>query len=100
MPQRNFKFYTELVLVTVLSLISATLWVRWITHSLNKYYPDSPTVDFITSVIVTLIAIFVLNWAFGKQGNTLNSVIDKDDEKRELKRKRSIHPLYEMDDNE
>jgi len=57
MPRRNFQFYAELVLVTVLSLVAANAWVRWMSQSLNRFFPASLKVDFIVAVVMTIVAV-------------------------------------------
>lgn len=64
MPRRNLQFYTELVVVTVLSLVAANSWIRLVTEGLNRFYPGSLKVDFFVAVITTLIAVMVLNAIF------------------------------------
>ena len=61
---RNISFYSELVIVTVLSLVAANVWIRWLTTGLNRYFPGSLTVDFIVGIIMTIIAIVALHVAF------------------------------------
>jgi len=67
MPGRDFKFYTELVLVTVLSLVAANAWIRVLKQILNHYYPNSITVDVITAIVMTGIAIGILHMIFSKK---------------------------------
>lgn len=67
MARRNLQFYSELVLVTVLSLIAANAWVRWITQTLNYFFPGSLRVDFITAVITTILAVWILHMVFSEE---------------------------------
>ena len=69
MPQRNIKFYSEVVLVTVLSLVAANAWVRWMSQSLNYDYPKSLKVDFIVAVVTTCVAVWILHAVFAEKKN-------------------------------
>ena len=62
--KRNISFYSELVIVTVLSLVAANIWIRWLTTGLNRYFPGSLMVDFIVAIIMTIVAIVALHIAF------------------------------------
>lgn len=53
-----------MVLVTVLSLIAANAWVRWMSQSLNRFFPGSLKVDFIVAVVMTIVAVWVLHMIF------------------------------------
>ena len=64
MPRRSFQFYAELVLVTILSLVAANAWVRWMIQSLDRFFPGSLKVDFIVAVVMTIVAVWVLHMIF------------------------------------
>lgn len=64
MPRRNLQFYSELVIVTVLSLVAANSWIRWITQTLNHFYPGSLRVDFFVALLTTILAVVILNSIF------------------------------------
>lgn len=70
MPRRNFQFYAELVLVTVLSLVAANAWVRWISQSLNYFFPGSLKVDFIVAIVMTAVAVWVLHLIFSDRDHS------------------------------
>jgi len=67
MPERGLHFYTELVIVTVLSLIAAKAWFHWFIRFLNKYAGTSLHVDFFAVAILTVISIFGLHLLFSKK---------------------------------
>jgi hypothetical protein len=77
MPERNLRFYSELVIVTVLSLVAANAWVRLLTQTLNRYYPGSLIVDLLVAIIITAVAVFVLHTFFSDRNNAST---DKDEE--------------------
>lgn len=92
MPTRNIKFYSELVLVTVLSLIAANAWVRLLMGSLQRFFPNSLTADFFAAVVMTFVAVVVLHLIFSKQ-NTMHTHTHEresayEDEKGEVIHKR------------
>lgn len=64
MARRNLQFYSELVIVTVLSLVAANSWIRWITQTLNHFYPGSLRVDFFVALLTTILAVVILNSIF------------------------------------
>jgi len=71
--KRSLKFYSELVLVTVLSLVAANTWIRLLTKSLDRYFPGSLIVDFLVAVIATIFAIYILNMVFKKEESVYDS---------------------------
>jgi predicted tellurium resistance membrane protein TerC len=62
--QKNFKFYSELVLVAVLSFVAATLWVNAIYDFRKKFLPKTLIIDFIFASIITLASIYLLTYQF------------------------------------
>jgi len=67
MTEKSLQFYTELVLVTVLSLVAAKAWYHWFIRFLNSYIGKSVHVDFLAAIILTVIAIFGLHILFAKK---------------------------------
>jgi hypothetical protein len=65
MQGKNTRVYSEVVAITVLSLVAANAWIRWLSASLNKLYPGSLKVDFLVAVGTTIVAIVLLNLFFG-----------------------------------
>lgn len=66
MPDRKFKFYAEIVAVTVLSLTAAHAWDRFLGKALDKYFPNSIIDDMVVAVVITGIAIYLLYLLFSK----------------------------------
>nr|QBK86530.1 MAG: hypothetical protein LCMAC102_03250 [Marseillevirus LCMAC102] len=85
--KRNLHFYTELVLVTVLSLIAANSWVRFLSQTLDYYFPRSLVVDLIVSIIMTIVAIYVLHLVFSAR-----FADEKEDSSKQIAESR--HKLY------
>lgn len=67
MPERGLHFYTELVIVTVVSLVAAKAWYRWFVRFLSGYFGTSIHIDFLAAVILTLVAIFGLHLLFSQK---------------------------------
>lgn len=65
--RKDLHFYTELVVVTVLSLVAAKAWFHWFIRALNKYAGTSLLVDFIAALILTGVAIFGLHFLFSRK---------------------------------
>ena len=70
MPKRGSKFYTELVIVTVLSLVAAHGWNRWIGEVINKYYPGELSMHLIFALVATCLAILTLSALFSNKEDT------------------------------
>ena len=60
---RSEKFYIEFVALTVLSLLAANLWSRFMTRVLNTH-TDSMSVDLIVAICMTFAAIIVMKTFF------------------------------------
>jgi hypothetical protein len=67
MPDKNFNFYLEIVVVTVLSLVAANAWTKILYEVLDRYYPNSITTTLIIAIAITAIAIGILYLAFSKK---------------------------------
>lgn len=52
---RTKEFYTEFVIVTILTLVAGNMWIRFGNHLLNLQ-STSLTTDLIVAVVVTAIA--------------------------------------------
>lgn len=64
MVKKDSKFYIELVVVTILSLVAANAWIRWVTSTLNYYFPGNLFIDFFMALVATIIAVEVLDVSF------------------------------------
>jgi hypothetical protein len=65
MSKKDTRVYSEVVVITIVSLVAANAWIRWLSATLNEFYPGSLKADFFVSVIITIAAIFLLNVFFG-----------------------------------
>lgn len=68
---RDLKFYTELVVVTVVALIASNTWVDFLQEFIREWYPHNLMALFITAAIATIAAIFLLHVLFGKNEDPL-----------------------------
>lgn len=64
MAERPIRFYTEIILLTILSLVSATGWINFSTATLNSYYPDSIKAKFLFALGITILSITLLYLIF------------------------------------
>lgn len=60
------EYYSELVIVTVFSLVAANLWFNAVKKTRDECLPLSYKFDFLLAVIVTLLAIITLKYTFSK----------------------------------
>ncbi|MFW9930721.1 MAG: hypothetical protein ACFFD1_15130 [Candidatus Thorarchaeota archaeon] len=64
---RDLHFYTELITVSILSLLASSMWIRWIKQYLDRHFPNNVTIDFFVSLLLTFFAIYILNTAFSTE---------------------------------
>jgi len=64
MPKKNIKFYSEVVLVTILSLVAANVWIKFVTKTIKNKYGNDLTVYLLVAIAATLFAILILNFGF------------------------------------
>lgn len=55
------KFYTELVIATVLSLVAASLWIEWTKGIVRSYFNSDTSALLGIALAITLLAIFCLH---------------------------------------
>lgn len=68
--------YTEIVVVTIASLVAANAWIILMTTILRDYFPNQVFPALITAVIMTIIACGLLWLLFERNNNKI--VIEKD----------------------
>lgn len=61
---RNLRFYTELVIVTVLSLVAANAWIYIMRKFLDRYSENNFVIETIVAIVLTLVAVGVLHYFF------------------------------------
>lgn len=69
MPQKNFRFYSELVLVTVLGFVAGHAWERWLGQVVDEFFPGNVKADFFVAFISTVVAILTLHLLFSDDKN-------------------------------
>ena len=79
MPIRNINFYSELVIATVLSIVAANAWTMTLKSVLNAYFPGNVTVDLITAIIITFIAVIILFFVFSNSDSPFDGIDEKPD---------------------
>ncbi len=62
--KRGLKFYSELIIVTVLSLLAASLWIEFTKGMVISHFGNMPAAWFGTAFVVSLVAIWFLNLLF------------------------------------
>jgi len=58
MAKKDLYDYSELIIVTILSLIAANFWIRGIGVYMDKYWKDNLYMYMFLGALVTGIAIF------------------------------------------
>lgn len=71
--ERTIKFYTEIVSVTVLSLIAANIWIKISYELLNRYFPGQILHQTIVAMLITLAIVFILYYSFAYFNNDSNN---------------------------
>jgi membrane protein implicated in regulation of membrane protease activity len=89
MAVRDFQFYSELVLVTVLSIFAANMWVRWMSQTLTQYFPGNLHVDLVVAIVSTAVAILILYYMFSDREKGIEKVKEEKDELQRLLRRAS-----------
>ena len=66
---RGTRFFVEMIVATVLSLVSASLWTDLFRTFIANNYPNKPFILFLICVSVTLLAILILKHLFAELPN-------------------------------
>lgn len=61
---RTSRFFIEMIVATILSLVSASLWADFVRGVLATHFKNDSTVVFATAAGMTIAAIFVLRYLF------------------------------------
>lgn len=61
---RNPKFYVEMVIATVLSLLASSLWTSWTTDFIKEHFENSHAAMLAFAIAITLMAILTLQLLF------------------------------------
>jgi hypothetical protein len=62
--KRSMRFYAEMIIVTVLSLVAASLWIEYVKGFVSRCFDNHPTAMLASAMVVTFMAIVVLNILF------------------------------------
>ena len=63
---RGTHFFVEMIVATVLSLVSASLWTDLFRSFIAKNYADKPLILFLICLAVTIFAILILKHLFSE----------------------------------
>lgn len=66
MPEKTFQSFSEIVIATILSVVSANLWVRFITHSIDSFAPRDLFISGLLAGLSTIAAILILYVLFNR----------------------------------
>jgi len=87
MVDKNFAFYAEIIIVSIVSLIAASAWKECMKNCFYHYYPQCRTSELIFAIIITFIALFILYIVFKTLG-------DKDEKKTSNKEDYEPEKVY------
>jgi hypothetical protein len=62
--RRGMRFYAEMIIVTVLSLVAANLWIEYVKGFILRNFPNDPAALIIAALIITFVAIALLHILF------------------------------------
>ena len=60
------KLYTEIIVVTIVSLVAASFWIEWSKGMVNYCFSNNSTAMLACALVVTLIAILGLQVVFNE----------------------------------
>lgn len=62
--RRGMRFYAEMVIITVLSLVSASLWIEYVKDFAARHFDGHPSALLAMALLLTLLAIGFLHLLF------------------------------------
>lgn len=63
--EKNKEYvYTEAIIVTILSLVAASLWIDWTKQFIYGHFPNNPSALFACALAISLLAMFGLQVIF------------------------------------
>lgn len=94
---RSIQFYTEIVFVTVLSLVAANAWIRVLYVVEDRYFPNNLGMDILVSILLTLAAIFLLyiGFSYYKKTEQLSAYQNGKDKEPEVRHRADIYNMEE-----
>lgn len=71
---RDFRFYLELFVITVLSIVSANAWTTAMNSFLHSRFSSHTPIFFTTAMILTLLTLLIVYFTFsGKMAEEENN---------------------------
>lgn len=64
--RRGMRFYTEMVVITVLSLVAASLWIEYTKGFVARHFNNNPSALAAVALLITLLAIGSLHLLFSE----------------------------------
>jgi hypothetical protein len=64
--RKGHRYFIELIVVTVVSLVAAHLWATWIRQMVDVHFKSSPNALLIVAVIITISSVMVLQYLFAE----------------------------------
>ena len=61
---KDARFYTELVITTILSLVAASMWIEWLKGIVQRHFEGNSSALMGVALTITLLAIFCLQYVF------------------------------------
>ena len=62
--RRGMRFYAEMIVVTVLSLLAASLWIEYVKGFVARHFDGHPSALMAMALLITLLAIGSLHFLF------------------------------------
>jgi len=76
MPKiKNGKFFAELILLSIFSIVTAGLWLDWVRAAITVHFEDHPYVVLGLALTMTLVGILAMQSFFA---NYLGAKDDKE----------------------
>ena len=66
---KTAKFFMELILLSIFSIVSASLWAEWIKGTIARNSSNQPMVMFFVAIAVTVVGIGLMYYFFAQSGS-------------------------------
>lgn len=64
--KKDVRFYSELIITTILSLVAASMWIEWMKGFVQHSFDGHPGALMGVALTITLLAIFCLQYMFNE----------------------------------